>query len=810
MGPAPLEGYVVVDLSSGIGGGYCTKVLADGGADVIKVEDPAGDWLRRWTASDVELADEDDGALFQYLAGSKRSVIADPAREDDLDLVAQLVQGADAVVWSAGSAVAEHARFHPEALRAAAPHAVVCALTPFGLTGPWADRPATEATLQAMAGGLMTRGDPQRPPVLEGGDIGEWTAGMCAAVGLLTARWRGLRSGTGDLVDVSTYESLVSTMTMYSVTYASIAGGPMRPNRLTNLPAIHATKDGFVGFMVVTGQQWLDFCVLVEQPQWLDDESLIRFQTRAQRRPELLAVIDEWMAERSTAEVLDFAEALRIPAAEVGNGASIPHFEQLDARHWYVRNPRGGFLQPDVPYTLSAGERRAAEPAPRLGEHTAQVRARVPEARPAPAADGADPGLPFAGLRVLDVTNNWAGPEIARILALFGADVIHVESPKRPDPIRFNSIKEMSEDDWWEWSPLYHGPNANKRALSLDLSSTEGRDILLRLVGQADVFTENYSPRVVESWGMDYPALAAVNPKLIMVRAPAWGISGPWRDRTGYAQTMEMGAGLAWLTGWPDAAPEIPNGPMDPIAGNHGFLGLMMALEHRRRTGEGGLVEVPMIGGALNLGAQQVVEYSAYGELLGRVGNRSWRVAPQGAYLTADSLPDGQPDRWVMISVATDEQWSQLRVALGDPDWAGDPAYDTVDGRRRNHDAIDGELARWCATRNSSDVVEQLVAAGVPASVVLRQDEPGGVPQLQERGFLETVEHPVIGNYTQIGYPARLASGPATHNRTPAPTLGQHNREILTQLAGMTAADLERLEIEGLIGTRPGGPQSAW
>ena len=308
----------------------------------------------------------------------------------DVDFAVRLVQGADAVVWSPGSRLAAHERLQPATLRAVAPHAVVCAVTPFGLNGPWANRPATEATLQAMAGGLMTRGDPQRPPVLEGGDIGEWTAGMCAAAGTLTARWRSLRSGHGDLVDVSTYESLVSTMTMYSVTYASIAGSPMRTNRLTNLPAIHATKDGFVGFMVVTGQQWLDFCVLVEQPHWLDDESLIRFENRAQRRQELLAVIDAWMAERSTAEVLELADALRIPAAEVGNGATIPYFAQLAARDWYVRNPRGGFLQPDVPYTLSAGSRRPATPAPRLGEHTGQIRAAIPAPRPAAATtDGA-------------------------------------------------------------------------------------------------------------------------------------------------------------------------------------------------------------------------------------------------------------------------------------------------------------------------------------------------------------------------------------------------------------------------------------
>jgi crotonobetainyl-CoA:carnitine CoA-transferase CaiB-like acyl-CoA transferase len=810
MGTPPLGGYGVVDLSSGIAGAYCTKLLADGGADVIKVEDPSGDWLRGWTACGAQVADGDDGALFQFLHGSQRSVVANPGVPDDEALVADLVRRADAVVWTAGSAVADLEQFRPERLRALAPDAVVCAITPFGLTGPWAQRPATEATLQAMAGGLMTRGDPSRPPVLEGGEAGEWIAGMTAAVGLLMARWRGVHRGGGDLVDVSAFESLVATMTMHPVTYATIAGSPMRANRLANLPAIHATKDGFVGFMVVTGQQWLDFCVLIEQPGWLEDESLIRFQTRARRRPELLATIDSWMATRSTAEVLELADALRIPAAEVGTGATIPHFEQLAAREWFVRNPQGQFLQPDVPYTLYGNaSRRPAEPSPRLGEHTAEARERLPESNP-PSPTSSPGTLPFEGLRVLDVTNNWAGPEIGRILAMFGADVIHVESPRRPDPIRHNSIRELDEPEWWEWSPQFHGPNADKRSLTLDLSDQRGRSILLRLAAQSDVFVENFSPRVVESWRLDYPVLQEANPAIIMLRAPAWGIRGPWRDRTGYAQTMEMGSGLAWLTGWPDEPPEIPNGPMDPIAGAHGLLSLLLALEHRRRTGEGSLVEAPMIGGALSIAAQQVIEYSAYGQLLGRVGNRSWRYAPQSAYRTADPLPDGQPDRWVMISVADDAQWAALRGALGDPDWARDAAFDHVEGRHRGHDALDVGLAAWCATRSSSEVVEHLTGAGVPASVVLRQDEPGQVPQLRARGFFEPVEHPVTGRYEVLGYPARLASAPRQLHRHAAPTLGQHNKEILGGTLGMTDDEMSQLEKDGVIGTRPTAGGVLW
>ena len=172
--------------------------------------------------------------------------------------------------------------------------------------------------------------------------------------------------------------------------------------------------------------------------------------------------------------------------------------------------------------------------------------------------------------------------------------------------------------------------------------------------------------------------------------------------------------------------------------------------------------------------------------------------------------PTASLDRWVMISVATDDQWKALCRVLGEPAWARDPALATLAGRRAGHDDIDSELARWCGSRSSAEIAEQLAASGVPAAVVLRQDEPAGVRQLAARGFLESVDHPIVGSYAQVGYPARLQSGPATFNRSAAPTLGQHNHEILAELAGMSDADLDRLERDGVIGTRPGGPQPAW
>jgi len=356
----PLSGLRVADLSAGIAGGYCTKVLADGGAEVTKLEPPEGDRLRGWSAGtpDAVLPAGEDGALFQFLACSKSSVMIDPDDREDRELARRIVGGADVVVWSEGSRLAELPEFAPARLRELAPGAVVVAITPWGLDGPWRGRPWTDATLQALSGALMTRGDPDRPPVIQGGAICEWAAGAMAAVGLLTARWEAVRTGAGDLVDVSMLEVALLTLTMYTATWASIAGAPMRANRQMNLPAIHQTKDGYVGFMVVTGQQWLDFCVLVEQPEWLEDESLGRFDLRSRRRRELVTAIDAWAAQRTTAEVLELADALRVPASEVTNGATITSYEHFVQRNAYVSNPRSGFTQPDVPYTLSGGAQR--------------------------------------------------------------------------------------------------------------------------------------------------------------------------------------------------------------------------------------------------------------------------------------------------------------------------------------------------------------------------------------------------------------------------------------------------------------------
>ena len=220
--------------------------------------------------------------------------------------------------------------------------------------------------------------------------------------------------------------------------------------------------------------------------------------------------------------------------------------------------------------------------------------------------------LPLDGLRIIDFTAFWAGPAATHMLAALGADVVKVESVQRPDGMRYTTTPPRAEQ-WWEWGPVFHGANTGKRGITLDLNDPEGLALAKRLVAGADAVIENFSPRVMENFGLDWDAVHAVNPRAVMVRMPAFGLDGPWRDRTGFAQTMEQITGMAWVTGFADGPPLIPRGACDPLAGMHAVFALLVALEARDRTGEGMLVEVTMVEAALNAAAEQVVEHSADG-----------------------------------------------------------------------------------------------------------------------------------------------------------------------------------------------------
>jgi crotonobetainyl-CoA:carnitine CoA-transferase CaiB-like acyl-CoA transferase len=364
--------------------------------------------------------------------------------------------------------------------------------------------------------------------------------------------------------------------------------------------------------------------------------------------------------------------------------------------------------------------------------------------------------------------------------------------------MRFASARPPSVDGWWEWSSVFQGVNTNKRGVTLDLGQEEGRNLVRQLIARSDAVMENFSPRVLDHFGITWETVQRLNPRAIMVRMPAFGLSGPWRDRTGFAQTMEQASGMAWMTGFSDGPPVIPRGPCDPLAGMHAAFALLAALEERARSGRGRFIEATMVEAALNVAAELVIEQSAYGTSLSRAGNRGPVAAPQGLYACQGD------EQWLALAIRTDEDWRNLCTVLGDPAWARAPEMEDVDGRRLAHDLIDKQLAVWFLDRDLHATVEQLVSVGIPAAAVVEGARVLDNPQLRHRGFVEHIDHQLLGHHILPGVPFRLASRRGAWFERPAPRLGEHNAEVLGSLLGLSPAELERLAAGRVIGDQPG------
>ena len=808
-----LKDFLTAEFAEGVAGQYVGKMLADAGADVVKVEPEGGCALRGWSVASVPgvkasgkssnaktgVQQDADGAFFQYLNAGKRSLVGAADSLADDSAVARLLEIADIVIEDSlpQSLLSE--------LQQQRPDVVVISFSPYGRLSSEADQPATEFTLQARAGGIGKRGKLENPPVQAGGRIGEWMAGVCGAVGGLAAAQRAKATGRGEHVDVSLYEGLVISTNIYAFLLASLSGNwdVQIPHRNLEMPSIEPSADGFVGFCTMAQQQFQDFLRMIGAEDWVDDPVISSPFERWAARDMFFERVHAWTKARTTDEIVGIASSLRIPVSLIGNGEIVPTFEAFEGRDMFVENPSGGFIQPRRPYLIHGLEMPELEPVPELGEATvadieslAERKAEVKPAAKPDAKPSVSPPLPLESIRIIECTGWWAGPIAGQTLAQLGADIIKVESTQRPDGMRFASVKPPTEDKWWEWGMVYHGVNTNKRAITLNLTDPEGRAVLEKLVATADVLIENYTPRVMDNFGLTWEHLSAVNPELIMVRMPGFGLSGPWRDNTGFAQTMEQMSGMAYLTGYPDEPPQIPRGPCDPVAGLHASFAVLLALEERRQSGKGKLVEVAMIDAALNVAAEALVEFSAADILMERVGNSSYGLAPQGVY------PCSEHETWVGISAATDEQWQALAQAIGQAGLASDTTLATWQDRWRRRDELDEAISEWSKQHASQEAADLLLAAGVPAAVVEIDRHVGRDALLWERGFFVEIEHPVAGAHGYPAVPFRYASHTEPWINRHPPTVGEHNEEILSEL-GYSAEDMAGLQERKVIGDRP-------
>ena len=779
----PLSGLRVLEMGSHTTTPYIGKLFVDAGAEVLKVESHHGDPFRKWSASKTSISEGEDAAWWRFLNAGKRSVTIDLETEEGKDQFSNLVIETDLILDDHQPKEAERLGITPESLRTISARVVVASLTHFGTTGPWADRPANDFILQALTGATENRGIPGEEPSACGGDLGDFVAAALSAPAILAITLAEKQNGQGAHIDVSQYESMMLAFQTYRPIFDHFAPD-FRPARQIEIPSVEPAKDGWVGFCTITGQQWQDFCSMIGAEDWIGNDELTNFHTRMERREEVWERIWSFTKERTVQELVDLAVAFRIPAGPIGTGDKIASFDHFVERNVFIDNPHG-FTQPRPPYQFAKTTLAPLRPAPALGEHTEYGRNENE-----PPSLGGNTRQPLAGIKVIDLSAFWAGPVATNLLRILGADLIKIESHIRLDGMRWASgLPIPIEDKLWEWSPVYHGANAGKRVINLDLSTQQGKDIALQLIADADVIIENYSPRVTESWGFTWENIHALNDQAIFVRVPAYGTDGPWRDRVGFAMNMEQVSGLANRTGHPDGPPFVPRGPVDSIAGMHAVFATILALTERTRIGKGQLVELPLIEGALQAAAEQVVEHSAYGTILSRQGNKAPNASPQGLYKTSGD------DTWLAISIQNDQQWEAL-IEHVNPELAN---YD----RENDTEKIDEIIRAWSCTQDAVIAAESLWNAAIPAAPCMHFNDSGKTMQHQHRNFFQTYEHPITGHTPYLSYPFHL-DGTHLPLGGPAPILGEHTNDILAEL-GYTQEQIEELESNSIIGDWPAG-----
>ena len=545
--------------------------------------------------------------------------------------------------------------------------------------------------------------------------------------------------------------------------------------------------DGWLGINCLTGQHWLDVCAMLGLPEY--GELQVAIMLGGPERGEFFEKAQPWLSEHTVGEIVELSQAMRIPASPVNDGATVLDCPQYLERGFFL--DAGGadwsFRRPGAPFRLSKTPAPPPRPAPRLGSS-------APDATSLSVFDGAgtDSSKPFADLKVLDLTTFWAGAYLTCYLGAFGAEIVKVESIQRPDGFRYSGAWAHEGEQWYERSGMWQATNLDKRDITLDLTSEQGRDLIRRLVREADVVVENFSPRVIEQFGLGYESLVELKRDVILVRMPGFGLSGPWREYVGWALNFEQTSGMAAVTGYTDGPPCTLQGPADPIVGVHAGVGLLAALEHRRRTGEGQLIEIAQVEVTACVTAEPVIDYTMNGVVQPRAGNRR-RGVLQGVYPTAE---DGE---WVAISVRDDTDWVHLVSAMSRPDLLDDRRFASADHWEAAHDYFDAVVAEWTGALEPAEVVDALGAVHVPAEWVLTAGRMYDLAQLDARGYYEQLEHPITGVHRYPGWPFTMTPGPRSHHRFAPPTLGQHNKEILNGL-GLSDDEIEDLRARRVIG----------
>ncbi|MFN0026140.1 MAG: CoA transferase [Acidimicrobiales bacterium] len=812
-----LSGIRVLELAGAVGVAYAAKLLADLGADVVRVE------------SERDVVRGRPHQIHRWLNTSKRSVSSrfDAAGVDR-------VVGADLLLHDLTPSAALAAGLDYPTLAAAHPALVVTSITPFGMSGPWAEWSATElGIIHGSSWGYLSpaaASDADQPPLKAPGHHATILTATVAAAAALAAVDAASVSGRGEHVDFSMFAAGARMTETAPVNASFLGNDASRLGVRTVVPwSIYQCRDGLMQFICVEESQWSALVALMGNPEWAGWEVFATNADRRQNADLLELYVGEWMAEQSVGELYLRGQAARLCMAPVYRMDQLPADQQFAARNFFVPDP-DGLVLPRAGFVFDQPWWSLRRMAPEPGQHDAEgwtptevpTGTDMPEGMSAPRSGesasirpkegagqtrflgeaGASSGRPLEGVRVCDFTWIWAGPYCTQLLAHLGADIIRLESPDHLCLFRrlpFNPPELAPSPDTNGLFQLY---NSDKRSVGIDLGHPDAAEVVRRLVASSDVVVENFAVGTLANLGYTVASLRAINPDIIVVSLTGFGQDGPSADYMAYGPSGGAVAGLYAANGYPSGrSAETGIAIGDPGTGLTAAFATVASLVARRRGHGPARVDVAMVEAIAATVGELWMQYQSENIPPGPAGNTDPTWAPHGVYATA-------ADQWLTIACTTDEQWQALAelgaAGAGDGRPAGwrDPRFETAEGRKSHEAELDELVSAWVAGQDRWELTRRLQAVGVaavPSVTPLELWTGAGSEQMAAIGMLEAPQHPVTGSRIVPGVPWRLTNGP-NGLRRPAPTLGQHTDEVLAELR-FTPDEVAALRRSGALTT---------
>lgn len=790
-----LEGMRVVDLANEKGE-LCGRLLADFGAEVVRVEPPGGAPSR----SLPPLAPDGETSLFfGFRNAGKRGAVIDLETEAGRERLHALLAQADVLIESTLPGTWAALDLDATSLLARHPHLVVTSITDFGQSGPYAGYQGTELVAFAMGGMMHRAGRIEKPPLVAPGSLAYDAAGVHAAFATLLGVWKRMQTGRGQHLDVSAFEA-TANLSDWSLPNYSI-NPSVGPRAGAGIYTLYRCRDGYIRMIILVKHHWRALLDWVGHPEELEDPKYDEFINRLMELPKIVSVLERFFEDKDKVEVAKEAQTRGIPATPLLRPAEAMQHEHAVARGTFRKIGIGGGLEAEIPsgfFTVDGERVGPVRGAPEIGETDnidftngpARERFAALFAHPSGETDG---GYPLRGLRVVDFGVGAVGVEVGRLLAEYGAAVVKVESRHAPDFIRTIMSTWMN--------PSFASSSRSKKSFGVDLKQQAGRDLVGRLIDGADVFIENNGTGVTERLGFGPDALRARNAGIVSFSSQMVGSYGPWKDWIGYGPNTHPVSGLQHLWNYPedeDSPAGSTNVYPDHFVGRLGAFAVMASLIGRARSGRGAHVDAAQFEAAVNLLGDLFASESLAAGSVHPQGNASDRGAPWGCYRCAGE------DEWCVVSVRSDHEWRSLRTLLGEPEWAKRSDLDRAAGRIAARAHIDEHLDLWTRERDPRLVMESLQAAGVPCGIVAHPGHHIGDPQLAHREYPKLVDQQGLTSMLLEG-PGFLASDLPEVIVTQAPWLGEHTREIARDALGLSEQEIERLVDEGVLEDPPEG-----